>query len=299
MSSFKKDEIKELVDSVVVPVKFKIFDDNEFDLLVISEKDFLSHNILMARFALSLVKKIGAEPVDVFENILDIYNKYDISKPSMKKVFFYFFELFYLWVASFNEKAMDTFDKDIRDFESLIENETGINLEITDENGIFIFKSDIENDKIDREHFVSAKKVSAQEFMEDSFLDEDLIADMEESLGKLNSIADFNQEITEEFIKSVVAILDEFIKVFSYGYEFGVLATSLTEFGQKLLSLDLDSLPTDQRILYKEFVLNIASDLQDWADNVIFKQDAVDIHYLDASINANIAQFDVLLEDIS
>jgi len=299
MSSFKKDEIKELVDSVVVPVKFKIFDDNEFDLLVISEKDFLSHNILMARFALSLVKKIGAEPVDVFENILDIYNKYDISKPSMKKVFFYFFELFYLWVASFNEKAMDTFDKDIRDFESLIENETGINLEITQENGIFIFKSDIENDKIDREHFVSAKKVSAQEFMEDSFLDEDLIADMEESLGKLNSIADFNQEITEEFIKSVVAILDEFIKVFSYGYEFGVLATSLTEFGQKLLSPDLDSLPTDQRILYKEFVLNIASDLQDWADNVIFKQDAVDIHYLDASINANVAQFDVLLEDIS
>ena len=299
MNSFKKNELRDLVDGLVVPVKFKIFDNDEFDLLVISEKDFLLHNILIAKFALSLVKKADTEPVEVFEKILDIYYRYDISKPSIKKIFFYFFELFYLWVASFNEKAIETFDRDIKDFESLIERETGIDLEITDEQGIFIFKSDVEDDKIDRNHFVSVKKVSAQEFMEDSFLDEDLIADMEESLRKLNSIADFNQEITEEFIKSVVAILDEFIKVFSYGYEFGVLATSLTEFGQKLLSLDLDSLPTDQRILYKEFVLNIASDLQDWADNVIFKQDAVDIHYLDASINANVAQFDVLLEDIS
>ena len=69
-------------------------------------------------------------------------------------------------------------------------------------------------------------------------------------------------------------------------------------FINKIETYDINTLSEDKKIFLKEFVSNIVEDLIDWSKKVIFEQSAVDIHYLDASINANISQFDMILESI-
>jgi hypothetical protein len=62
--------------------------------------------------------------------------------------------------------------------------------------------------------------------------------------------------------------------------------------------LDLNELSKQQRVILKTMMDGILSDLDDWIHQVLIDQTAKDIHYLDASLLANIAQMDVMLNSL-
>ena len=47
--------------------------------------------------------------------------------------------------------------------------------------------------------------------------------------------------------------------------------------------------------MYRMLVGTIMDDLRKWVDEVVKKQEAQDIHYLDASLLANISQIEIMI----
>ena len=299
MSQFSKERLNSLLHGVIFTVQDQLQKNDKFNSIVLNDDKSLELNLLFTKFSLSLIGVIKKESIDIFEKILDLLNEFNIDNHEIKDLFFSYFEYFYSWLCNCCDCDIDRLESTIKDFETMVKNNTGIDLDLTNDKGILVFKSDLEDDKnIDRDHFVNAKKISAKEFMDDSFVDDDLKADIYEAIQQFENVDNFTVAVSKEYIESTTSVLKDFIMIFDYGNEFKSLKESLEVFSDKIGNYDIDSLSDKQKILLKEFISNVMEDLINWNKKVIFEQTAVDIHYLDASINANISQFDMILGSI-
>jgi len=298
MSQFSKERLDSLMQNVIFTIQDQLQENDNFKKVALDSDKNLHLNLLFTKFSLSLVDAIKEEPIEIFEKILDFLDELDIDSNEIKNLFLSYFEYLYNWLCSCNYD-IDLFESTIKSFETIVEDNTGIKLELVDENGMLIFRSTIEDENINREHFVKTDKISAKEFMQDNYMnDDEFKASIRETIKRFESIDSFTVTLTNDYIKSVLDILNKLLIVFGYGHEFKELRVALEIFSNKIKKYDVDSLSNKQKILLKEFISNVMEDLIDWNKRVIFEQTAIDIHYLDASINANISQFDMVLESV-
>jgi len=156
------------------------------------------------------------------------------------------------------------------------------------------FEIDRENVDIQIDKMQKGKIVDAKTFMEQNDIDEAIILKLIRSMKRMKEVSKRYAELTDEYVEELFHN-DEFIRVFQFSIEFRDIAYTLELLKLKLFSLDLNELSKQQRVILKTMMDGILSDLDDWIHQVLIDQTAQDIHYLDASLLANIAQMDIIL----
>jgi len=296
---FSKDELSSLLDSVIAVVNEKIRANKKFSSIVSDDKKRYMLKLYFTKFSLSLIGVIKSEPIDIFEKIIDFLSSYSLNEEDIKWLFYKYFEFLYNWIYEHDEKLAEKTEERIKNFESLVEENIGIKLELIDEDsGVIVFRSD-DIKGINREHFVDNKKISAKEYMEDNFMnDSEVKADILETIQRFEDIDNFTISISKDYIDGIIGVLAEFMVIFEHGNEFSDIRESLRIFSDQIYNYDIDKLTDKQKILLKEFISNVMEDIVEWNRKVIIEQSAVDIHYLDASIRANLTQFEIVLDSI-
>ena len=160
----------------------------------------------------------------------------------------------------------------------------------------FDFDDSDERDKnIDNMHYSEGDKVDAKTFMENEGLDEDLIYDLELNLEELRKNTGFYMYVSQEYLEYYKVTLKGMINIFEFSYEFKNLATSFRSLYQFLENLDIDNLDKEKSEFLKNMLDLIYEDIRKWFEEVILNQTAQDIHYLDASLLANVGQIKIMI----
>ena len=284
------NDIMEVIDSVVFPLEKVLFENSEFKKLVDDEKNFFKFNICLVKFVLALSKKIHIDSAEQFECVLDILNSSSVPYDKIREFFSYYFELYYKWTKVCVETKDNKTTESVKDFEAIIENEFKDKFSYRLENDIMIFEPKIEL-KVSE-----VKKMSASEFMESGYIDDLMISYIFDLVKDFKEVCSFATNVDEEYIENFLRVLDGFVSLFSYAPEFRILNELLIHLMNKIEDVEISKLSSEQTLIFKEFLSNMIEDLADWAKKVLVEQNALDIHYIDISINANILQLDLVLE---
>jgi succinate dehydrogenase flavin-adding protein (antitoxin of CptAB toxin-antitoxin module) len=131
--------------------------------------------------------------------------------------------------------------------------------------------------------------------MDEGIFDIDLIHDIRDLNNDLIHYNTTQASFTQEYIEAITKIFESYAKVFDLSYEFRDLAYAIRVLNSKLIELKIDDIDDNQVSMYKMFLDTVGEDLVKWANEILFEQSAKDIHYLDASLLANIAQIDLMM----
>ena len=135
------------------------------------------------------------------------------------------------------------------------------------------------------------KKISAKEFMEKNIFEfnleklEIINEKIEENLANFIQVKDFN------FIKKIADLFEEYSKILSYTKEFSKIALGLFDLSEILRSIEKIK---DE--FFIDFLYNLLDDLKKWEREIFIEKSAIDIHYLDDSLNASIFQLKTILK---
>ena len=155
--------------------------------------------------------------------------------------------------------------------------------------------TDERDENIDGMHYSDEDKIDAKTFMENEGFDDDLIQDLELNLEELRKNIGFFIYLSQEYLEYYKMTLKGLINVFEFSYEFKDLAISFRSLYQFIENLDIDNLDKEKSEFLKNMLDLIYEDVRKWFDEVILNQTAQDIHYLDASLLANVEQIKLML----
>ena len=139
------------------------------------------------------------------------------------------------------------------------------------------------------------KPVDAKTFMENSGIRDELIDDLYDVVEKYEYLDWAVDEFDDDFIESVRDFISKFATIFSISAEFKKLAIYLDDLYELLSVVDVDSLEDDKKEMLVKLLKGIHDDLKEWAKNVVFEQTALDVHYLDDALAANVEQIGMML----
>ena len=163
-------------------------------------------------------------------------------------------------------------------------------LDCNEEDEFFEFDSEEVDSNINNMHYMEDKKFSAYDFMQEEFLDEELVEDVKDITEEI-----YNLYKDTDYLVQYINIISLFIKFFNSNLEFKELAYGLKKL-HDLLEDDYEFIEKNEIII--EICNSILDDLVKFTETVIIDQSAIDIHYLDASLLANIAQLELMLNKI-
>jgi len=152
------------------------------------------------------------------------------------------------------------------------------------------FDTEFNDDNIEKMHYEEHQKISAEEFMSYNEIDEHIINEIEELINEFHFLSE--RDIDESFISIFVRIINHFISIFNLSIEFRNIAYSLENLYNLLINLDLSKVSKD---FLKTFLISIIEDLAKFNSEVFINKSAIDIHYMDASLLANVAQLEIML----
>ena len=124
--------------------------------------------------------------------------------------------------------------------------------------------------------------ISAKEFMQLNIIDIQEIEEIKELFEEYNYVID------ENFYDMFVNLIEEFIYIFNSTYYLSNLAYAL----ENLLLL-LEKLDEEKKEKLKPFFESIIDDLNNFFNEVIIKKSAINIHYLDEALIANVTQIEM------
>ena len=139
------------------------------------------------------------------------------------------------------------------------------------------------------------KPVDAKTFMENSGIRDELVDDLYDVVERYEYLDWAVDEFDDDFIESVRDFISKFATIFSISAEFKKLAIYLDDLYELLNKADVDSLEDDKKEMLVKLLKGIHDDLKKWAKNVIFEQTALDVHYLDDALAANVEQIGMML----
>ena len=277
MSKLSKEKLNSLIDKVIIPSEKMFIDDERLQK---SLKKMLLAEGLISKLALlpfndEITHKSILEEVDNFFKF--------IVKDEMifQELLTNFYNLYVEWIEGNCPKIKNRLEH----FEKYL----------LEDDGFFDFDSDERDENLDNMHYSDDKKIDAKTFMEEDGIDEDLIKELQLSLRELRESINFNISLTEEYMVTYINTLKDIIKIYELSYVFQDLAVGLRELLLVLDELDYENFDEEKSKLIKTFLDSIYLDLEKWFNEVIENKTAKDIHYLDASLLANIAQVSLIL----
>jgi len=196
------------------------------------------------------------------------------------------------WLKKYYPQCLDRYYL-IEDFQK-----ENLSFEDDESDDFFDFDSEEIEESINNMHYNDDEKINAAEFMQKYGIDEDVVLDIQTYLNEYNDIILFHLNLDEEYLNKVIKILQKFIYLLKISVEFKDLAKGLEKLEELLLQVDLDNLSDDYKKLLKTMIESVFNDIKKWVDEILINQTAQDIHYLDASLLANITQIEMILRDI-
>ncbi len=135
--------------------------------------------------------------------------------------------------------------------------------------------------------------LSAQDYLALGELDEEHILQIIDVIGDALSITMQSVTLSPADISELQNAIEEATHALEGAFEFMDLGNVLRHFSELLEQIK--QLDENTREMYKPLIESFITDLEKWADHVFVKQDAIDIHYLDASLFSSVKQIELLL----
>ena len=272
----------DLAKEVILPVMNKI---NK--KLNLSQKESLKlvKELNITRVAVIPFSNLSED--EIFKRFLNLEQIYKIlPRDDAIEILSEFYERLKKVMKKYNKssKAVDIF------FESLIKYHINEELISKYQEEKFFDIDSSRDERIDSMHYTDESKISAKDFIEKEGIDEGIVDELGDILDEYYAISE--DEFNEEYLEKYKEIIQKFINIFEYSIEFKDLAYGL----EKLLEiLNGDILSNENKEFIKMLLDSVMEDLNKFYQTVFVEKSAVDIHYLDASLLANIAQIEIIL----
>lgn len=288
-----KQSINSLINEVVIPFERYILDDKALSKYMQDDEIKAKHNIGIAKLAIELIKN-PQHAKTYFENGAKAHAELNITVDEMQKYLSIFFNLHKEW-------CIKNFIIDKNYYDSLVQKFDSVFMQAykstqNDEDSFLMFESEDIDEAIEAMHYKDEKKISAMEYASYGEILEDDLHSIMELKDECEHILNMYETITLEYISEMSQELSTLANVLFATHEFKDVGYSLNNFVMELNKIDLDILDTTQKELAYGLLSQMNEDIQNWIERVFVNQDALDIHYGDASFLANIAQFSIMLE---
>jgi hypothetical protein len=274
--------LKELY-SVLKEIDIDIFKEKEFSikLLVYLLKDIY-------KLFDNIVKNLGLEfdfeiSNSFFANIMKLKVAIQYSKNSSSLT-----QMYDVNIAKFAKQIIKDGNKAIQNYnkKNQVENDF-------DDDSFFDFDSDKRDEKLDNMHYEEEEKIDAITFMSENTIESDIIDDLKDMFDEVSYL---NEHIfDEELLEKLQKIFAYFVKLFHSTFEFNDISYNFEVLESTIMSINLNELNDSQKEIFKAMLFAIISDVEKFFYDVIINQTAKDIHYMDASMLANIAQIDIMM----
>lgn len=162
-----------------------------------------------------------------------------------------------------------------------------------------VFDNTTVDKAIHRMHYKDEAKISAQSFFEQGLIDWDTWNDLICYSNELEEEVLRHQTLTIEYLNETANLIGIFANALELSGEFRDIGYAL-----RGLCLTLDELVNSFDTLDKSgkmikiIVDSIIDDLVNWTKEVLIHKSAVDVHYMDASLLANIAQLGLSVKSL-
>jgi len=284
-----RELLEDLVENVIYPVEKLL------------EKE-LEQNGYDKKRAIKCLKKVGFLKIAICpfganididkikQDLSNIEKLYDFPLDSsyIKELLGYFFDLLREFMKKRDLGEIDKYEKFCEIF-SYLKSGNDVENQPIEDNEFFDFSEDQDNG-ISSMHYEDHKKISASEYMENSYIDFDLLEDISDLLVHYEEVSFKYNTFCDEFKMEVNEILKRFIALFELSGEFRDISKTINHLVDILHSLKDEDLEDSKKDILKLFLDAIMEDLVKWYQEVIELRSANDIHYLDASLLSSVEQ---------
>lgn len=287
MGALLEKYINDIVDNVAVKVYKEIEDDKNLD-------DTLKS--VMLKPPTNLVVKFCSIPFykedRLNERIEELKELFSVMQQKELDVVLDYLSRVVQLYMEWSEK--NKIDVDLSVFDELL----GYTKE--EDDMFFDFDSDFTDENIGHMHYVEEEKIKAEDFL--SVYNKGELEDIED---RLHNILDYCVEnctdttFSSEYLENMISFLEMIKDFFDEFEEFKDLSYSLDKLINKLSTIDVDMFDDSQKLILHGLLEKIYVDLDGWAGNVVFSKNAIDIHYIDASLTANVDQIEIILNYMS
>jgi len=289
-----KKDLYLLIDEVVLPFEKHVLNDEVFGRYMQDETKRANHNVAIAKLAIRLLYDNVDAAKKLFMKGSETHKELQITTEEMRKYLSIFFNLFNEWYQK--HIKTDEFHKELMNKFSEIFAET---YEYEGEDDFLMFESEEIDEVIETMHYKDEKKISAVEYAShEEILDDDL-SSIIELKEEFEHILNMYEQLNNQYLEVLTKELSTLANIMFATLEFRDVGYGLNNFIVELKNLDIDSLDDTTKELAYALLSQMNEDIQKWIESLFITQDAVDIHYIDASFLANISQFSIMLEQDS
>ena len=287
------EHIESLIDEVILSYQKKYIND-----YIESEDEEFRHDVLLTKFALMFLDEDIEKAKKSLDELLMFYKALQVPCKTKKFALSNFFKKFDKWVKKHDKEDIDYYDKVKTVYQDTInifckEDDT------QEDDGFFLLGGDdIKVDKsINGMHYEDEEKIGALEYFEQNPIDktdmEDIVLSREHLIEILDNHIAYSDEFKDDF-SDTLQKLNTTLKYTFSTKEFKDIGDALEHLF--VILNDMQEMKEDMQEIFFNILVTFIEDLIKWLDNVFIKQSAVDIHYLDASLLANVAQFGTIFE---
>jgi len=165
------------------------------------------------------------------------------------------------------------------------------------EDEFFDFDSEVFDEEINNMHYEEHQKISAKEFMQENSFDKSLLEDLDEKLDEYYNVIEIKESLNQEDLEKVKKIFSFFAYIFNLSSEFRDIGYGFEKLNQFLDNFDIND--ENKSKMLKMFLDTIIDDLIKFKKEVFEDMSANDIHYLDASLLANISQIEISFSSLN
>ena len=288
-----KETLMDLVNSVAFPIDVLILNDERVSHFLEDKEKRSKHSISIAKLAIAVVTQEASVAIQLLKNAAKAHNELSFDKEILREYLNLFFMLLFKWIKQHYPQALKEYEERLEYFEKIFMDAYEPFLELEDDEGFFDFDSEDVDNVVNEMHYSDEKKITAEEFMQEDTVDTDMMHDIEDYLEEYDDLIGINDEFSKDDLAVAQRCIDAFVNIFNLSYEFKNIAYSLES-----LNLFLDNFDTSNKEkmnMLKIFLDTIMDDLKKFKKEVLEDATANDIHYLDASLLANIAQIEISL----
>ena len=289
-----KEHIRNLIDEVVIPFEKYLLEDEKVSISLKDDEVRAKHNIAIAKLAIELLNDlVMARETVLRASKAHLELKIDIE--DMKKYLTIFFKLHQDW--STRHVKIDFFHKNLMNrFNQLF---IKLYMDGDTSNDFIMFDSEEIDEAINSMHHKDEKKITAVEYANYEEMLDDELQSILELQHDCDHIINLYENIDAQYINEFSNIVSTLASVLFSTIEFKDVGYTLSNFNMELTMVDIDLVDDVQKELIFMLLNQMNEDIQNWINTLFVTQEAIDIHYFDASFLANIAQFSIMVEQAS
>lgn len=286
-----KDKLIALLEEVVLPFEKYILNDEVLAKFIEDEDIKQRHNIGIAKLSVSLVGDIKIA-LQYLKNASVAHKDLNIPVKAMRFYLSIYFKLYAQW-AEKNFPELGFTEYIIPNFNDFFM-ETYLDTKAQSEDDFFMFEEEEVDEAINSMHYADKEKITALEYIEFGELLQDEILEIEEELHAIgdnfNQYDVLDQEILELFSEHISILSNKLYNT----NEFRDLGYAILNLCKELNEINIDILEVQTAEMLYLLLQQTIEDLEKWFKNIFIEQNALDIHYFDASFFANITQIGLM-----